>query len=306
MGREAPDGPGVVGAVNREEVEVEADAIVAEGIVGTGRHDPLRILHLDVDRVRHDPRRLLVLGLHVERLDRALRVFGAEADRPGHDRLARAGRRVEREHVEAELGDVDDEALIVLRPGQDATGRDHELHAGLRLPLVDARIGVAELAEAETPGARDVEEVLPRGHAIAAVLPDHARRLAVTRDVRGERVDLDDRVGRRRQVADRGVDGGGRRARGVLDDDLLLGRRDAARDDRQGGCATDKTSERAKYDGRAHGRTGQQLRCHVFATGARELPAGWPAETRTLRDNLAGCHAMGPSNGLRATNTFAT
>ena len=91
-----------------------------------------------------------------------------------------------------------------MRPGQDATGRDHELHAGLRLPLVDPRIGVAELAEAETTGARDVEEVLPDGHAIAAVLPDHARRLAVTRDVRGERVDLDDRVGRRRQVADRG------------------------------------------------------------------------------------------------------
>ncbi len=272
---QAADRPGIVGAVDRVEVEVEANAVVAERVVGTRRDDALpRLFHLGVDRVGDDPRGLLVFRLHPELLDGALRILGADADRPRHDGRPLAERGVEREQVDAKLGNVDDQALVARRVRQDAACRQGELDARLRLPLVDARIRVAQLAKAETTRARDVEEVVSGLHAIAAELPDDAGRLGLARHVRGEPGLLHHLVDRRRQLADsRIADVGVLRRDGVLrdGDDALL-RRDTA-DGGAEGHASDETSEGTRRNERAHGRKGQQLRCH----GSADVKRGFAA-----------------------------
>src|SRR5262249_39663242 len=131
----AADRPRRVGTVDRVVALRQTDAELAHRVVGSGRHHtPARLVHLVVDRGGHDPSPVLVLGGNREGTDRARRVAVADRDRPGAhpDLLTRLAALWE--HVQAHLGNVDDDALLGTA-GQDPARRYHYVQTGRRNPL---------------------------------------------------------------------------------------------------------------------------------------------------------------------------
>jgi hypothetical protein len=138
----------------------ETHRVVAERIVGTGRHclrqRPAVGFVLAAHGFRRIPDGLLALVDDARHAERRLPVHLADADRIGHHdpRLASLGAR---EVIQAMLGEADDEPFARLL-GQDVARGNQHARALARQPRIDARIGSDDLLVADAIAASEIEQ----------------------------------------------------------------------------------------------------------------------------------------------------
>ena len=137
--------------------------MLAEGVVGPGRHDArqdvvaLRVLL--ANRLRRIPARIRDLARDRRGAERRRPVHAADADRM-RDHSPRPRRnpfgqrtRLRREVIHPQLGDVDDDAPL-RRARQHVERRDRDLRAFAGQPRVDAGIRLPQLFVTDVVGAR--------------------------------------------------------------------------------------------------------------------------------------------------------